>query len=562
MNYRDDSFTTHQPRTVNDSGKGTMNHFWDANGNLAQVVDCNHNAARLHEWDEENRLRFVLGEKYAGYYGYDADGERVYKLVGTTSLNQVNGGYMDANVLFDACVLYPNPYMVVTKTGYTKHYYAGTERLATVIGGGGLGEIGNPVDGLHSQHDLDIISSFHSRYSDYDPFEHENNLSEPVGTVGIDGTSNPRLDYTCSPIVLTDLDVLTHQNILLEAIELNAPTRTLEQNVYFFHGDHLGSANWITDDNGKPIQYIHYAPYGELIANKQTIGYDERFKFTGKERDWETGYDYFGARFYDHRKGFWNSVDPLADKYPGNTPYLYCGGNPIMLVDPDGRDWYEAEDGSAVLWKNSNDASISIDGATYNNIGENYNHIVGNTTYGYHQNELASITTDVMSGDNYISQFSKEDWNGTPAMKACNKACDAMLAKAGFKSENHSQSNIIVENDGTGRAGVTNGNAEGIIKRMTDNLLYAGIPSKACVDIRPGSSSADKIGDHFIVIMGIKEYISQGQTTGVSYRFFEPGTGQVKYRIGELNLVNNRLTGYAPYSNTRHYTVSSIRFSR
>lgn len=44
------------------------------------------------------------------------------------------------------------------------------------------------------------------------------------------------------------------------------------------------------------IQYIHYAPYGELIEN-QHIGswYDERYKFTGKERDWETGYDYFGA---------------------------------------------------------------------------------------------------------------------------------------------------------------------------------------------------------------------------------------------------------------------------
>ena len=171
-----------------------------------------------------------------------------------------------------------------------------------------------------------------------DPFHHANNLSEPVGTVGIDGISHSELDYTCSPLVLTNLDVLTHQNILLEAIEQNAPTMTLEQNVYFFHGDHLGSANWITDADGKPIQYIHYAPYGEQIANKQTIGYDERFKFTGKERDWETGYDYFGARFYDFRKGFWNSVDPLADKYPNVTPYLYCNGNPIMLVDPDGRE--------------------------------------------------------------------------------------------------------------------------------------------------------------------------------------------------------------------------------
>ena len=47
------------------------------------------------------------------------------------------------------------------------------------------------------------------------------------------------------------------------------------------------------------IQYIHYAPYGELIEN-QHIGswYDERYKFTGKERDREIGYDMFGARSY------------------------------------------------------------------------------------------------------------------------------------------------------------------------------------------------------------------------------------------------------------------------
>ena len=102
--------------------------------------------------------------------------------------------------------------------------------------------------------------------------------------------------------------------------------------------DHIAAIGTKASEGGLPIQYIHYAPYGELIANQQTIGYDELYKFTGKERDAETGYDYFGARYYDQRKGFWNSVAPLADKYPGNTPYLYRNGNLIMLVDPDGRD--------------------------------------------------------------------------------------------------------------------------------------------------------------------------------------------------------------------------------
>ena len=66
----------------------------------------------------------------------------------------------------------------------------------------------------------------------------------------------------------------------------------------FYHPDHLGSASWITRADSKPVQYLHYLPYGQLLANQMMTGYDERFKFTGKERDAETGYDYFGARYY------------------------------------------------------------------------------------------------------------------------------------------------------------------------------------------------------------------------------------------------------------------------
>ena len=338
MNYCDNSFTTHQPRTVYDSGNGTMNHFWDANGNLAQIIDCKHDAARLHEWDEENRLRFVLGEKYAGYYGYDANGERVYKLTGSSSMDDVNSGSIKAQAIFDDAVLYPNPYIVVSSKEYTKHYYAGTERLATIIGCGGFDEMTSAIDMLQTNHDWDIVESFSDYYLNEDPFNYQQIISNSEPTEDILGNEKPDLEYQCKPTELVMVDILNPQDILLKSISINEQNNGPDKEVYFYHGDHLGSASWITDDNGKPIQYIHYAPYGELIANQQTIGYDERFKFTGKERDWETGYDYFGARFYDYRKGFWNSVDPLADKYPNVTPYLYCNGNPIMLVDPDGRE--------------------------------------------------------------------------------------------------------------------------------------------------------------------------------------------------------------------------------
>ena len=68
------------------------------------------------------------------------------------------------------------------------------------------------------------------------------------------------------------------------------------------------------------------------------------FVFTGKERDEETGYGYFGARYMDHElMTMWLSVDPLADKYPNISPYNYCMWNPIKLVDPDGRDIWKLD---------------------------------------------------------------------------------------------------------------------------------------------------------------------------------------------------------------------------
>ena len=68
------------------------------------------------------------------------------------------------------------------------------------------------------------------------------------------------------------------------------------------------------------------------------------YSFTGKERDEETGYSYFGARYYDpDLSGIFFSVDPMSDKYPGISPYAYCAWNPLKLVDPDGRDVWEVD---------------------------------------------------------------------------------------------------------------------------------------------------------------------------------------------------------------------------
>ena len=116
-----------------------------------------------------------------------------------------------------------------------------------------------------------------------------------------------------------------------------------EKDVYFYHSDHLGSASWITDGNGIPVQHLQYLPFGEPFVDQHPAGYQERFRFTGKERDEETGYGYFGARYMDHElTAMWLSVDPMADKYPSISPYAYCAWNPIKFVDPNGLEKIKA----------------------------------------------------------------------------------------------------------------------------------------------------------------------------------------------------------------------------
>jgi RHS repeat-associated protein len=98
---------------------------------------------------------------------------------------------------------------------------------------------------------------------------------------------------------------------------------------------------------------IGYMPSGEQPAISADKFSEQRdiwatpYKFNGKELDAETGLYYYGARYYTPEIGIWLSVDPLSDKYPSMSAYMYCAGNPVILVDPDGR---EIDPASIVGW--------------------------------------------------------------------------------------------------------------------------------------------------------------------------------------------------------------------
>ena len=71
-----------------------------------------------------------------------------------------------------------------------------------------------------------------------------------------------------------------------------------------------------------------------------------------EQRDEETGYGYFGARYMDHElMTMWLSVDPMADKYPGISPYAYCAWSPIIAKDPNGMDSVRTPNGMANVGK-------------------------------------------------------------------------------------------------------------------------------------------------------------------------------------------------------------------
>ncbi len=111
-------------------------------------------------------------------------------------------------------------------------------------------------------------------------------------------------------------------------------------------GNHLGSASLELDQEGSVISYEEYYPYGSTSyqAGRSVAEVSlKRYRYTGKERDEETGLYYHGARYYVPWLGRWTSCDP-AGMTDGANPHVYARNNPVRLVDPNGAEdepWYE-----------------------------------------------------------------------------------------------------------------------------------------------------------------------------------------------------------------------------
>ena len=105
---------------------------------------------------------------------------------------------------------------------------------------------------------------------------------------------------------------------------------------HFYIKDHQGNVRVVADETGKVDEVNDYYPFGGLMSN--VCNNVQPYKYNGKELDRKGGLDWYdyGARHYDATIGRWHMVDPMAEKYYGTSPYVYCNNSPIRYIDPTG----------------------------------------------------------------------------------------------------------------------------------------------------------------------------------------------------------------------------------
>ena len=125
-----------------------------------------------------------------------------------------------------------------------------------------------------------------------------------------------------------------------KTIDGGAVVPTLTTRWRFQLDNHLGSATMELDDTGSVISYEEFHPYGSTAfhtANGAAQVSAKRYRYTGKEKDEETGLYYHGARYYAPWLGRWTAADPIGVS-GGLNVYRYSRDNPIMFSDPGGTE--------------------------------------------------------------------------------------------------------------------------------------------------------------------------------------------------------------------------------
>ena len=259
--------------------------------------------------------------------------------------------------------IYPAPILSVTRQRFTKHYFIGDRRVASKIGAGifqnAYGHGANVVTAGQKDYQMRMMQIERQREDYY------RKLGTPSGVPTMKGaTAEPENTHEGYNTIIRELGDHSVPDGWIQRPKHNAvpgtppgppvqwdkaedpddvqpgygyvPADTTHEDIFFYHTDHLGSTSYITDAKANVAQFDAYLPYGELLVDEHSSTEEMPYKFNGKEFDEETGLYYYGARYMNPRTSLWYGVDPLAEKYPSVGAYVYCVGNPIKYIDPNG----------------------------------------------------------------------------------------------------------------------------------------------------------------------------------------------------------------------------------
>ncbi len=167
----------------------------------------------------------------------------------------------------------------------------------------------------------------------------------------------------------------------------------------YYHTDHLGGANVLTDETGVVKEITEYEPYGDF-SRRDTLGNPEEVAwhyFTGHVYDDETGLIYMQARYYDPKLGRFISADTIVQS-PSNPQtfnrYSYAGNNPVNYIDPSGHNFFKK------FWGQI--ASVLVGVAAF--VGSGFNPVIGLQAYSL-TNSLISGVQTIANGGNPALMF-------------------------------------------------------------------------------------------------------------------------------------------------------------
>lgn len=291
-------------------------------------------------WDEENRLLSVDDNGFVSNYWYDADGERTVKTSGESDQVYVNGVFSGGSTNTAKFSLYVSPYLVANQGGrYTKHIYAGSQRIVSKVGDfASYGSDPRRIEYAGANTD-GLSVNYKAKYAAQQQVIKDNYKTFDVPYNGTDNDNYADGEGFCCNDGSMEAAVAQARKAQAHAVAKSFKDPDNYENLqFFYHPDHLGSSSFITNLEGEVVQHIEYVPFGEVFIEERNSVWNTPYLFNAKEFDEETGMYYYGARYYEPRLSLWMSTDPMEEKYPDYSTYIYAAQNPIAYSDPTGME--------------------------------------------------------------------------------------------------------------------------------------------------------------------------------------------------------------------------------